>query len=101
MKDFISQDFFKVISNACDELGVDGYVIGGYVRDCLLHRPCKDIDVVVTGSGIEVATLTAKKLGHGIHVTVFKNFGTAMLVYDDWNIEFVGARKESYRSDSR
>ncbi len=101
MKDFISQDFFKVISNVCDELGVDGYVIGGYVRDCLLQRPCKDIDVVVTGSGIEVATLTAKKLGHGIHVTVFKNFGTAMLVYDDWNIEFVGARKESYRSDSR
>ncbi|MBK7967698.1 MAG: HD domain-containing protein [Bacteroidetes bacterium] len=101
MKDFISQDFFKVISNVCDELGVDGYVIGGYVRDCLLQRHCKDIDVVVTGSGIEVATLTAKKLGHGIHVTVFKNIGTAMLVYDDWNIEFVGARKESYRSDSR
>ena len=101
MKDFISQDFFKVIGTVCDELCVDGYVIGGYVRDCLLQRTCKDIDVVVTGSGIDVATLTAKKLGAGIHVTVFKNFGTAMLVYDDWNIEFVGARKESYRSDSR
>lgn len=101
MKEYISQDFFKVIGAACDELGVEGFVIGGYVRDCLLKRTCTDIDIVVTGSGIEAANLTAKKLGHGIHVSVFKNFGTAMLISGEWNIEFVGARKESYRSESR
>ena len=101
MKEYISQDFFKVIGAACDELGVDGFVIGGYVRDCILNRTCTDIDIVVTGSGIEAANLSAKKLGQGIHVSVFKNFGTAMLNYGDWNIEFVGARKESYRSESR
>ncbi len=101
LQEFISSDFFKIIGAACDESGVEGYVIGGYVRDCLLQRDCKDIDVVVTGSGIEFAEKCAKKLGNGIHVTVFRNFGTAMLVYKDWNIEFVGARKESYRSNSR
>ncbi|HMT28998.1 MAG TPA: HD domain-containing protein [Bacteroidia bacterium] len=97
----MSQDFFKVIADVCDENNVHGYVIGGFVRDTLLHRPCKDIDIVVTGGGIDIATKSAKRLGDNIHVSVFKNFGTAMLQFDDWNIEFVGARKESYRSDSR
>lgn len=101
MHQFISQPFFKVIAGVCDAAGVSAYVIGGYVRDCLLQRPCKDIDIVVTGSGIEVARLAATKLGDQIYVSVFKNFGTAMLNYDDWNIEFVGARKESYSADSR
>lgn len=85
----------------CDAANIHAYVIGGYVRDCLLQRPCKDIDIVVTGNGIDTARLVAAKLGDNIHVSVFKNFGTAMLMYDDWNIEFVGARKESYRSESR
>ena len=101
MLEFISNDFFKIIGTACDESGVKGYVIGGYVRDCLLKRDCKDIDIVVTGSGIELAEKVAKKLGNEVHVTVFRNFGTAMLLFDGWNIEFVGARKESYRSESR
>ena len=101
MQQFITQDFFRTIGTVCDKAGVKGYVIGGYVRDCLLQRPCKDIDIVVTGDGIQLAELSAKALGSDIHVTVFKNFGTAMLKYGDWSIEFVGARKESYRSDSR
>ena len=101
MQHFISQDFFTIIGNVCDQNNVKGYVIGGYVRDCLLQRPCKDIDIVVTGDGIHLAELSAKALGPDIHVTVFKNFGTAMLRYGDWSIEFVGARKESYRSESR
>ena len=101
MQQFITQDFFRTIGTVCDTAGVKGYVIGGYVRDCLLQRPCKDIDIVVTGDGIQLAELSAKALGSDIHVTVFKNFGTAMLKYGDWSIEFVGARKESYRSESR
>lgn len=71
------------------------------VCDCLLQRTCKDIDIVVTGSGIDIANKAARKLGKDIHVSVFKNFGTAMLVFNEWNIEFVGARKESYSSNSR
>jgi poly(A) polymerase len=101
VQQFISQDFFSKIGSVCDKAGVRGYVIGGYVRDCLLQRPCKDIDIVVTGDGIHLAELSAKALGKDIQVSVFKNFGTAMLKYGDWTIEFVGARKESYRSESR
>lgn len=82
------------------EKGVEAYVIGGYVRDLLLHRPSKDIDIVVHGSGIELAEAAAEKLGN-LTVSVFKNFGTAMFRYKGMEIEFVGARKESYRSDSR
>ncbi|MBL7849299.1 MAG: HD domain-containing protein [Cyclobacteriaceae bacterium] len=80
-------------------MGVDGYVVGGYVRDLLLKRPNKDIDFVCVGSGIEWAERVGKKLGHP--VTVFKNFGTAMIRHEDYELEFVGARKESYRQDSR
>lgn len=82
------------------EKGVEAYVIGGYVRDLLLHRPSKDIDIVVHGSGIELAEAAAEQLGN-LTVSVFKNFGTAMFRYKGMEIEFVGARKESYRSDSR
>lgn len=101
VQQFITHKFFNVIAQVCDDAGVSGYVIGGYVRDCLLQRPCKDVDIVVTGSGVDIARESARRLGENIPVSVFKNFGTAMFVYDDWNIEFVGARKESYRSDSR
>lgn len=101
LNDILAHDFFPVIAACCDQAGVHGYVIGGFVRDSLLQRPCKDVDIVVTGSGIDVAERAAKALGNNIHVTVFRNFGTAMIVYQDWNVEFVGARRESYRSDSR
>lgn len=95
----LSGRIFEVLSEAADELGMDSYVIGGYVRDLFLNRPSKDIDVVAVGSGIALATATAKKLGVKVHT--FKNFGTAQLVYKDIEVEFVGARKESYRAESR
>ncbi len=92
---------FERVSTICKAENVDCYVIGGYVRDLLLNRPCKDIDIVVIGDGINVANRLAAALGNGINVSVFKNFGTAMIKLDDFEIEFVGARKESYRTDSR
>jgi putative nucleotidyltransferase with HDIG domain len=91
---------FKTLSEIAEEEGVEAYVIGGYVRDLLLHRPSKDIDVVVHGSGIALAEKAAERLG-GLHVSVFKNFGTAMFRYKGIEVEFVGARRESYRADSR
>ena len=93
---------FNIISEAADELTVDAYVIGGFVRDHILQRgDPKDIDIVAVGSGIELAQKVAEKLPNKPKVQVFKNFGTAMLRADDMEIEFVGARKESYRQDSR
>ena len=92
---------FRIISEAADELGVEAYVIGGYVRDIFLHRPSKDIDVVAVGSGIELAKAVAQKLGRKAHLSVFKNFGTAQVKAGDLELEFVGARKESYSHDSR
>lgn len=80
--------------------GVDAYVIGGFVRDILLNRPSKDIDIVVVGSGVDFARKVAQRL-RARKVTYFKNFGTAQLKHNEWDIEFVGARKESYRLDSR
>jgi len=91
---------FKLIGEVAQKLGLETYAVGGYVRDLLLHRPCKDIDFVCVGSGIELAEAVAKKLGD-VQVTTFKNFGTAMIKYQDFDLEFVGARKESYRQDSR
>jgi poly(A) polymerase len=85
---------------AAAELKVNAFVIGGFVRDLYLQRPSKDIDIVVEGSGIELAQRAAKNLGIR-NVNVFKSFGTAQFNFDDWDVEFVGARKESYRSDSR
>ena len=97
----ISAKHFRIISEAADELGVEAYVIGGYVRDLFLNRSSKDIDVVAVGSGIELAKSVARKLGKGTHLSVFKNFGTAQVKAGDLELEFVGARKESYSHDSR
>jgi poly(A) polymerase len=92
---------FSLISEAADDLGVEAYVIGGYVRDFFLNRPSKDIDVVAIGSGIELAQAVAGKFAKGAKLTVFGNFGTAQVKTKDWELEFVGARKESYTRDSR
>jgi poly(A) polymerase len=101
LKTKLTHPIFPVIAEAATEMNIPAYVIGGWVRDLLLQRPCKDIDVVAIGSGIELAERVAKKLGDNYHVNVYKNFGTAQLVYEDYDIEFVGARKESYRAESR
>src|SRR5664279_4869874 len=101
MKEFITDKVFSVIAQVAHERSVPAYVIGGYVRDCLLDRDSKDVDIVVVGSGIEIATEVAALLDKRINVTVFKNFGTANFRYNGREIEFVGARKESYRHDSR
>ncbi|PHI18900.1 tRNA nucleotidyltransferase [Lewinellaceae bacterium SD302] len=92
---------FSIISKAAAELGSPAYVVGGYVRDRLLARPSKDLDIVCVGSGIELARKVGNALRPRSRVTVYKRFGTAMLKHHDLEIEFVGARKESYRSDSR
>ncbi|MEM6701027.1 MAG: HDIG domain-containing metalloprotein, partial [Bacteroidota bacterium] len=92
---------FNLISESAEELGFPAYVVGGYVRDRLLARPSKDMDIVCVGSGIELAQHLAFKLRPIPRVVVYKRFGTAMLRYRDLEIEFVGARKESYRHDSR
>lgn len=92
---------FEPIAAAADELGVPCYVIGGYVRDWLLGRPSNDIDVVTVGSGIALSEAVKRKLGRGATLSVFKNFGTAQIKFHNTEIEFVGARKESYRRESR
>nr|WP_319399874.1 HD domain-containing protein [uncultured Carboxylicivirga sp.] len=96
----LTSPVFHTIRDISEEMGLHSYVIGGFVRDIFLDRPSKDIDVVVIGSGIELAEKVAKKLG-GLRLSVFKNFGTAMLKYRDLEVEFVGARKESYQRNSR
>jgi poly(A) polymerase len=102
MKSYLKNPIFNVVSRVAEETGVSAFVIGGFVRDCIIGRDVKkDIDIVVTGSGIEFARKVAKVLGEDVPVKYFKNFGTAMLRWDDIQIEFVGARKESYQSDSR
>jgi poly(A) polymerase len=92
---------FHLISDAAGRLGLECYVIGGYVRDFILHRPSKDIDIVTVGSGISLARAVAAKLGPDARLSVFKNFGTASVKTAAWELEFVGARRESYRHDSR
>src|SRR6187431_2310876 len=90
-----------MIRNACLATGESAFVIGGYVRDLLMKRPCKDIDIVVLGDGINMARRIASEIGPEVNVSVFKNFGTAMIQFKDFEIEFVGARKESYNRHSR
>jgi tRNA nucleotidyltransferase/poly(A) polymerase len=92
---------FETISSAAEESKLETYVVGGFVRDLILHRPSKDIDFVCVGSGIHLAEAVARSLGPDVRVNVFKNFGTAQIFYQGLDLEFVGARKESYRTDSR
>lgn len=101
LADSLTNPVFKKIGSVADALSVETYVVGGYVRDLFLKRPSKDIDFVCVGSGIELAEAVAKALGPRVKVNVFPNFGTAQIAYDDLDLEFVGARKESYRSESR
>ena len=101
-KEAISSEIFDIISQASQELGVESYVIGGFVRDYILDRgSAKDIDVVAVGSGIELAQKVSSLLPNKPKVQVFKTYGTAMLRYQEIELEFVGARKESYSKDSR
>jgi len=99
--DKIQDPVFKTVAAVCHEMNVKVYVIGGFVRDILLDRPSKDVDFVVVGSGIVVAKKIAEAFGQGVYARYFKNFGTAMINVNDWELEFVGARRESYRRNSR
>lgn len=97
----LDKDIFKTIGRVADHLRMECYVVGGYVRDLFLERASNDIDVVVVGSGIRVAEELKCQLGRKAHLSVFRNFGTAQVKYRDLEVEFVGARKESYSHDSR
>jgi poly(A) polymerase len=96
-----SGQIFDIISETADSMGVECYAIGGYVRDIFLFRQSKDIDIVTVGKGIDLAEAVAKRLGKKAKLSVFKNFGTAQIKYKDIEVEFVGARKESYERGSR
>jgi len=101
-KEALEHTIFKVISKSAKELYLESYVIGGFVRDYILKRGThKDIDIVAIGSGIKLAKQVSKNLPNNPKVQVFKTYGTAMLKFEDLEIEFVGARKESYSEDSR
>jgi poly(A) polymerase len=106
LKTPVTQSIFDHIRDIADTLNQPTYLIGGYVRDLVMKNPSKDIDIVTVGDGLELATLVAKQLGKQAKVSYFKNFGTAQIKYSagdgrTWEIEFVGARKESYQRDSR
>lgn len=96
-----SHPIFQIISTVSDRLGLECYAIGGYVRDMFLYRDSKDIDIVTVGSGIRLAEAVKKELGRKAHLAVFKTYGTAQIKYQELEVEFVGARKESYTPDSR
>lgn len=100
MQEHLTHPIFSIVSKVADRIGLQTFVIGGFVRDLILKRPSKDIDIVCLGSGIQLAEAIAKELSIQ-QVSVFKNFGTAMIKYEGWEIEFVGARKESYQRNSR
>jgi len=101
MQKCLNDKIFKLIAEVAKEEAVPTFVIGGFVRDCILERKTHDVDIVVQGSGIDLAKIIAMRLGKGVHVSIFRRFGTAMVKFGDMEIEFVGARKESYRSTSR
>lgn len=101
IKQKIDTRLFHILTQTADELSLECYLVGGYVRDLFLERPTNDIDVVVVGSGIAIAEAFAKKLGKGAHLSVFRNFGTAQVKWHNHEVEFVGARRESYSHDSR
>lgn len=100
LSQLLDKKVFRLLSQTADQLGMECYVVGGYVRDLFLERKCQDIDVVVVGSGLEMAKAFGKALGNA-HVSLFKNFGTAQVKKGNIEVEFVGARKESYNRDSR
>jgi len=97
----IENPVLKMVGETADQLDLECYVIGGWVRDLILHRPSDDIDIVVVGSGITLAEAVAKKIGKKAHLSVFKTYGTAQVKRGDLELEFVGARRESYTRDSR
>ena len=97
----LNSELFHHLTETADALGIECYLVGGYVRDLMLERATNDIDVVVVGSGISMAEAFCKRLGRGAHLSVFRNFGTAQVKWHDQEVEFVGARKESYSHDSR
>ena len=101
LAEILDKPIFHLISDAADRLGLECYVVGGYVRDIFLERPSSDIDVVVVGSGIALATELKQTLGKKAHLSVFRNFGTAQVKIGKTEVEFVGARRESYSHDSR
>jgi len=101
MKYLLEDKIFALLGEVADSLGLECYVIGGFVRDLLLARPSKDIDVVVVGSGIAMAQAVAERLGRGTRLSVFKTYGTAQVKCEDMELEFVGARRESYTRSSR
>ena len=103
LKEHITHKVFKQIGEVSDLQGHETYIVGGFVRDLLLarNRKLSDVDIVTVGSGIELATKVAASLRPGLKVSVFHNFGTAMFRFDDIDFEFVGARRESYRLESR
>ena len=101
MREYLKHPVFEVVADVVAQEGLQAYVIGGYVRDMLIGRPSKDIDIVVVGSGIDLARKVAARINKKLPVSVFKNFGTAAFRYGDDEIEFVGARRESYNRNSR
>jgi len=101
LAEILDKKVFRLLSETADFLGMECYVVGGYVRDLFLERKSKDIDVVVVGSGLKMAREFGARLGRGTHISLFKNFGTAQVKHRDLEVEFVGARKESYHRDSR
>ena len=102
ISNYLKSDIFEIISEAADKLSVETYVVGGYVRDMILKRDLKkDIDIMCVGSGIELAKYIQDKINPKKKINIFKRYGTAMISYKDYKIEFVGSRKESYSKDSR
>lgn len=99
--DYLNKDIYKIISEVADSMNLECYVIGGTVRDFFLYRPSTDIDIVAIGKGIDLAKAVAKRLGSRTKLSVFKNFGTAQIKYKNYEVEFVGARRESYERNSR
>lgn len=97
----LTHPVFKITGEQADRLRMDAFAVGGFVRDLVMGRPCKDIDFVCVGSGITLARAVAQRLGPDVQVHVFKNFGTAHIAFQDYQFEFVGARRESYQRDSR
>lgn len=101
LRNKLKNPIYAIVEKVADQMNLTTYAVGGIVRDIFLNRTSKDVDILVIGNGIELATAVAKEISHNCEVTMFKNFGTAQVIYHGEMIEFVGARKESYNKDSR